>query len=96
MTTEENLKLLNRSARHLLKITDTLWGKHLEDKAWIIAMREVIEDLIAAQPGKTQKAAEVAIKKRQRAVLQTLLERVENQSPSIAAQLDRRDIRDVL
>jgi hypothetical protein len=77
-------------------ILDSLWTRHLENKAWIIAMREKLEDLLVKEQGKTLKEVEEGIKTRQRAVFQKLLERVENKSPQIAAELDRRNIEDVL
>jgi hypothetical protein len=95
-TLNDSLKALNKSVKHLQKITDALWCRHLENKAWIIAMREKIEDLLAKEPKQTLNAVTAGMKKRQKDVLQTLLERVENRSPQIAAEIDRRNIGDVL
>jgi len=96
MTTEDKIKSHTRSLERVQKIIDGLYRKHLENKAWIIALRESLEDIMAAQPKKTRQTAERAIKNRQKAVLQILLERVENRSPQIAADIDHRNIEDVL
>lgn len=75
-TLNDSLKSLNRSVKRLGTFTDALWIRHLENKAWIIAMREQLEDLLAKRPKQSLQSAEMAIKKRQKAVLQTLLARV--------------------
>jgi hypothetical protein len=64
--------------------------------SWILALRERLVASESAQTGK--KAAEIrdALRKRQKQHYQALLEKVESHDPGFAAEIDDRNIEDIL
>ena len=93
---EQDLKSIQKSLEALTTITDSLWRRSLENKAWIVAFYGPLVTLLAKQTGKTENQIKADLKRGERAALQKLLEKIEKANPALAGQLDNRDIEDVL
>jgi hypothetical protein len=74
---------------------DGLIYKCLEAEAWNQTLLKHLSEFKQQTTGENLKNIQDSLKADQKAYLQKLLERVENKSPSIAAQIDQRDIKDV-
>lgn len=92
---DRELKSLVHSIETLRNITDGLWRRSLENKAWIVALYRPLIELLAKQTGKTEKQIKTDFRNRQRAAYQKLMEKIEKKDAALAAQLDNRDIQDV-
>ncbi len=93
---ERELKSIANSLEELTSITDALLLRTLENKSWIVAFYGSIVEMMAKQSGKSEKEIKAALRRRQKAAYQKLLEKIEKQDPALAAQLDNRNIGDVL
>lgn len=80
----------------LLKITDALWRRSIYDQSWIGALLERLAALEAAQGGKSAKDVRDALRARQKEWYQRLMEKLESRDPGAAAEIDDRNIEDVL
>jgi uncharacterized coiled-coil protein SlyX len=81
---------------HTQSIIDGLFMRILDNQAWVMTLHERLAELESKQSSKPLEDVRAQLANRQKQVLQRLLEGVEKMNPSYAAQLDDRDIQDLL
>ena len=80
----------------MLRIVDRLIRDGMKKDAWILALLEHVSKIEAAASGKTEKEIRDGIGVRKKVYLQKLYERIEKKNPQAAAELDTRDINEIL
>ena len=78
------------------KIIDGLFRRCLKAEAWNAAFYEYLGILGAHNSGKTPTEIRKLLRERQKAHYQAKLQNVEKKDPGLAAQIDDRNIEDVL
>jgi hypothetical protein len=86
----------NQNWEEMLRIIDGLNRDAMAKEAWIIALVECVSKLEAAVSGKTEKEVREGISARKKFILQKLYERLEKKNPQLAAEMDTRDIDEIL
>ena len=79
-----------------MHIIDGLMRRCLQSEAWNVTFYERLSALESQKPGMESADIRKVLRERQRIHYQTLLQKIEKKDPGYAAELDTRNIEDVL
>jgi hypothetical protein len=95
MTRQDEQAIIN-SIKKLQSITNALWRKSLENKAWIDALSSTLVEVLRQNTGVPESQIMKILDGKQKIAFQALLEEIEESNPGLSARLDDRDAGDVL
>jgi hypothetical protein len=79
-----------------MHIIDGLMRRCLQSEAWNVTFYERLSALESQKPGMESADIRKVLRERQKIHYQTLLQKIEKKDPGYAAELDTRNIEDVL